>query len=170
VSHYLWRYYTLGHKHLLHNIQAIYTHLASIRRGVAPLSYVTLVQEYENILIQRGKDLARLSSPDFKSPPVSPSKGAGDRSNGSGSIGRGGLSRDRSDRYISSSLSSSSSSSLYEPSTSSTRGRARGLNNNNINTNTSITLSNGSRSSSSSASYINRNRNNSDNIGRAMGR
>lgn len=50
VSHYLWRYYKLGHKHLSSDVNGIYDSLAKRRPGVAPLSYITLVRIWEDHL------------------------------------------------------------------------------------------------------------------------
>jgi hypothetical protein len=49
VSHFLWRYYTLGHQ-LPQDIPTIYKSLAARRRGVDPLSYVDIVIEFEKQL------------------------------------------------------------------------------------------------------------------------
>lgn len=50
VSHYLWRYYKLGHKHLSADVPAIYESLASRRPGVVALSYLSLVRVWEEHL------------------------------------------------------------------------------------------------------------------------
>lgn len=57
VSHFLWRYYTLGHQ-LPHDIPTIYKSLAERRRGVDPLSYVDIVIEFEKQLKQEQKQIA----------------------------------------------------------------------------------------------------------------
>jgi hypothetical protein len=70
VAHYLWRYHVLGHKHLPCNIAQIYVNLANIRRGVAPLSYIGLVQEYEQYLLFEAKEKKSVNGP---TPPPQPS-------------------------------------------------------------------------------------------------
>jgi protein-tyrosine phosphatase len=47
VSHYLWRYYKLGHTHLTSDIAKIYKSLSSRRAGVAALGYLELVKVWE---------------------------------------------------------------------------------------------------------------------------
>jgi len=57
VSHFLWRYYYLNHRHLEKNIENIYQYLKSIRPGVEPLSYVRYVIAFEAHLKKLSKEL-----------------------------------------------------------------------------------------------------------------
>jgi len=52
VSHFIWRYYKLGHKYLPSDINEIYASLAKKRKGVAGLSYKKFVIEWKDYLMQ----------------------------------------------------------------------------------------------------------------------
>lgn len=50
VSHYLYRHYALGHRHVCDDVPTLYENLAKIRRGVAPLGYKDMVDNYKLFL------------------------------------------------------------------------------------------------------------------------
>ena len=45
VTHYLYRRYCMGHRHIADNVDLLYAKLKAIRRGVEPLSYVYMVEK-----------------------------------------------------------------------------------------------------------------------------
>lgn len=53
VCQYLYRHYILGQKHICNDVREIYRRLQKIRPGVAPLSYITLIDIYHRYLIQK---------------------------------------------------------------------------------------------------------------------
>jgi len=57
VSHALYRHYRLRHTYISNDISALYSKLASIRRGVAPLGYLALVTSFRDSLEKQASEV-----------------------------------------------------------------------------------------------------------------
>lgn len=53
VCHYLYRYYVLGHTDVCHDVTTIYSRLRAVRPGVEPLSYIRLIDKYQDYLVSK---------------------------------------------------------------------------------------------------------------------